>query len=1375
MPHTLVGLLILTFRSLPLRQMTSIAIALVLLAPMSLLAAAQGEKGNSQRLVRETHMSSSQEKLAEPGSAALSKATSKLPLRFEPNHGQTDPQVRFTSRVDGYNLFLTSSEMIMALNNPAGKQMESGDKAVAAEAGKANAGTVVRMKLEKANANPKIVALEELAGKTNYFIGSDHSKWRTNVPGYRKVKYQEVYPGVDMIYYSSRRQLEYDFIIAPGANPESISLSFKGARKLQVDTNGDIVLDTNNGTIRQGKPYVYQEVNGTRRSIACRYALHQEQVSFEIADYDVSKPLVIDPTVVYATYLGGGSDPPGGESGNDVATRVIVDSENNVYITGSTSSNFFPTTPGVYQTSDTGSSVFVTKLNAAGDTLIYSTYIGGTEIDGTSQGDGIANVSYGQGLAVDSAGNAYVTGYSSSDFPTTAGAFKRVHASADAFVTKLNSTGSALVYSTFLGGNSGDEWGYGIAVDSVGNAFVAGYTPSTNFPTTLGALQSSAASINSWEMDAFVTKLNATGSGLIYSTYLGGSSDDRAYDISVDSAGNAYVAGGALAGFPTTAGAFRTANSGGYDAFAAKINAAGSALIYATYIGGTGSDGGKSIAFDSNGNAYMTGSASAGFPTTAGAFQTTHGGDYDGYVTKLNATGSALVYSTLLGGSGEDLGNGIAVDNSGNAYVTGSTASANFPKTGDASQSSIGGGKDGFLAKLKANGSALISSTYMGGIGDDAGNGIAITSGGSAYVVGETISTNFPTTPGAYQPGHSVDNNYPSKDAFVVKFCVEAERAGALDASTTGPNAVTSTGYYKLAAALDPTVLDLAYAGEDLVPGDPATGRETELWAQIYRPSTLPTGPSPLIIFLHGNHGTCGSGSGPRVDNHSDYTFIGKCQGGDKIVNNHLGYAYLAERLASWGYIVVSINANRGITGEIPGPQSTTNYDPALIFARGRLVLRHLQKLSEWNQNGNTPRSAGVELKGKIDFRYVGLMGHSRGGEGVRAAYNLYGEPGSPWPARILSPVGFKGIFEIAPTDGGTFDVVNQVAVRRILNANGTAWNVMLPMCDGDVVDLWGVKPFDRMMISMASASENPATQKSTYTVWGANHNYYNTEWQVNESAGCIDHKALFLVPGTTGSSTQIGSANQRQTSLASLVGFFRANVGASANSSFNQNFDPRYNLPAVVTNVTRVDRGFTRSPNANVTTIFEDFDKQTGTNSYGFLNDVSGGVAVVHGTIPNHSDTTNNPVPDDLKAGVITWTSSGIDKYFQTNWKDVQTGTDINGYQTLDFRVSRQFDLARNSSAGTTFSIQIVMSDGSVSNPVELCKYANLTGPVGGLGNTGGRVGEYGGRHPILQTVRIPLTDFTNANLSQVRGVRFVFDGTAKGAIFLANIRLSK
>jgi hypothetical protein len=505
--------------------------------------------------------------------------------------------------------------------------------------------------------------------------------------------------------------------------------------------------------------------------------------------------------------------------------------------------------------------------------------------------------------------------------------------------------------------------------------------------------------------------------------------------------------------------------------------------------------------------------------------------------------------------------------------------------------------------------------------------------------------------------------------------------------------------------------------------------RPTEIWAVVHRPVDVSGGPYPLLVFLHGNHPTCGTGENPRIDDNSQYTTTGTCPPNYVVVPNHRGYDYLAERLASWGYVVVSINANRGITaGEgVPG-------DEGLNLARGRLLLKHLELLSTWNTVGGTPDSLGVDLRGKLAFNAVGLMGHSRGGEGVRAAYNLYRDPGSPWPTQIPEPVNFKGLFEFAPVDGQT---------DRILNADGVAWSVLLPQCDGDVFNLQGIKPFDRMLRIF---NESPATQKSTFTVWGTNHNYYNTEWQESDSRGCLRHTPIFE------SGPSVGSEPQRQTGLASLVPFMRGYVPGSIgfDAQFTQTFNPQFALPSGLTAITPINRGYTDSPNAAITAVLEDFDQPTGTGSAGIPNQAQG-ISIQHQTIREHDPS--------LQAGAISWSRSGRNVYFQTNVAQPNQGIDISAYKTLDLRLENN----RFAETATDFEVALVSTDNTLSQAVPISTYLQLIGPVGGPG----------GIHRMLQTARIPLTDFTT-DLSQIRGVRLTFNKTPRGSIYAANIRLS-
>lgn len=611
----------------------------------------------------------------------------------------------------------------------------------------------------------------------------------------------------------------------------------------------------------------------------------------------------------------------------------------------------------------------------------------------------------------------------------------------------------------------------------------------------------------------------------------------------------------------------------------------------------------------------------------------------------------------------------------------------------------------------------------------------------------------------------------------------------APDASESGPLKVVSADYNLFPAGLvDPDIL---------------VGVTIEIRGRLYRPAVLENRTYPLIVFLHGNHATCGffkrvMPDDPtatdavcvpnppllapvriRDDSRLDYTRKGSCPSVNGIryfeAPSYRGYDYLAERLASHGYVVVSINANRGITGGA-GIQG----DEALIFARGRLVLRHLQNLVEWNSGKRpTPTNLGVDLRNKLDFHNVGLLGHSRGGEGVRAAYNLYRNDTKVAWQTLIPVLDFKGIFEIAPTD-----IVG-------LDANGVAWNVILPLCDGDVSELDGLNPFDRMLARSrlaAKEQENPATQKSTYSVWGANHNFFNTQWQFTDFApiSCggpttqpkpLGNQPLFGMFG--------GSHGQRLVALSSVLAFFRANVGSQSDLLFNRNLNPSlYQLPTSVHNENnqqerygscyRIDRGNSPSPISAIpiTRIFDDFDKANGFNSADdplgtrVPNDQSGlclldaNGRVMHVGVPGH-------LVAFIHGAQLCWNAAdmpGAPVHFQSNWMAPgQNGSFVNG-KTLDLRVARRVDSVRNNPGiPTNLSIALVNSAGDVSRKVSFSTYSDLRGPVQGALMQG-----------ILQTVRIPLVDFGNFDLTKVRGVRFIFDQTPKGSIYLANLRIS-
>ena len=686
----------------------------------------------------------------------------RVPLSFEANRGQTDGSVNFLAHGAGYTLFLKPAEAALVLSR------RKADASTKVRAPKRDGGdapdapAVLRMRLVGANSSAAAVGADELEGKANYLVGDDPSKWRTNVPTYGRVRYAGVYPGVDLVYYGNQRQLEYDFRIAPGADPRAVNLRFDGADKVEVDAAGDLLLTLGESVVRQPKPLIYQEAGGVRRAVEGGYEVGADgRVRFALGEYDASQTLVIDPVIVYSTYLGG--------SDHESAQSIAVDSAGSAYLLGGTASSEFPMTTDL---SPTTGGIFVTKLNPAGTAIVYSTLVGGS----------ISN--QGWDIALDSAGAAYVTGNTrSTDFPTVNPIQATLKGVQDSFAFKLNPAGTALVYSTYLGGTGpGDsERGRGVAVDSAGNAYLTGDTQSNDFPLTAGAFQTTRGGAHD---DVYVTKLNASGTAIIYSTLIGGDTFDDGRDIAVDCAGNAYVTGYTFSeNFPVTAGAFQPTFGGSpagevvatSDGFVTKLDAAGATLVYSSYLGGDKRDEGLSIAIDAAGNAYVTGlTLSFNFPT-ANAIQPANnaaaGVPEEAFVTKVSASGAALVYSTYLGGGSGEVGQGIAVDSVGNAYITGVTTSTNFP-TVNAVQSTFKGDSDAFITKVNAAGTAFAYSTYLGGSGlngEEQGIGIALDSAGSAYVIGNTGSTDFPTVNPIQATKAGPGGPFPSLDAFVTK------------------------------------------------------------------------------------------------------------------------------------------------------------------------------------------------------------------------------------------------------------------------------------------------------------------------------------------------------------------------------------------------------------------------------------------------------------------------------------------------------------------------------------------------------------------------------------------------------------------------------
>ncbi|TFG92057.1 MAG: hypothetical protein E4H15_04550 [Syntrophobacterales bacterium] len=698
------------------------------------------------------------------------KTYGKLPLYFIKNKGQVDPKVRFYIKTSDQTLYFTDEGIVFdlfrdkAIGEKTAQDIIKGqdkDRHLKRERER----LVFSLKFDNARGTIVPEGLNRQGAAINSFVGKDKSKWKTGIPTYKGLLYRGVYRGIDLKVYGTGRDIEYEFIVHPGGNSTDIALTYDGIEGLATNGDGELLIETTFGQLRETKPYIYQEING-KRVVAGNFAIktpagktqpNRYSYGFQVASYDTSHPLIIDPTLVYSTYLGGGDQGNYSSGGADWGQSIAIDPSGNAYVTGVTYSVDFPLQfPYQDASSDIVSGLanaFVTKLNASGSEIVYSTYLGGTAED------------WGRSIAVDASGNAYVTGHTAStDFPTLNPYQADFAGTIDAFITKFNATGDIL-YSTYLGGSNGER-GYAIAVDESGNAYVTGWTNSADFPSTEGSFQEDNAHLPGYSgsIDAFVTKLNSSGSALSYSPYLGGNNSDSGYGIAVDVLGNAYVTGETFSDDFPTHSPYQNNLGGSFDVFVTKLNASGSVLSYSTYLGGSNNDYGYGIAVDGLGNAYLTGRTySDNFPTH-NPYQGTHGGGIiDAFITRFDASGSILAYSTYLGGNDYDVGYSIAVDTSGNAYVTGSTRSTDFPTHDPYQAANAGMLEDAFITKLSPSGNALSYSTYLGGSAEDQGDGIAVDASGNVFVTGYTYSTDFPTL-NPYQAVHA-----GGQDAFVAK------------------------------------------------------------------------------------------------------------------------------------------------------------------------------------------------------------------------------------------------------------------------------------------------------------------------------------------------------------------------------------------------------------------------------------------------------------------------------------------------------------------------------------------------------------------------------------------------------------------------------
>jgi Beta-propeller repeat len=694
---------------------------------------------------------------------AAPRRSGSVPIFFIANRGQAPAPVRFMVKGSGLQAYFLPGEIDLDL-----------------------AGSHLRMRLEGADPHHRLDGQGLLSGHANFLTGSQ-SAWTLDVPLYEYLIYRGIYPGIDMTYGGDGRSLKSEFRVSPGADPSRIRLRYEGGAAPWIDNDGSLVVGVGDREFREHPPLAYQERDGVRQTVAGRFRLlGGGAVGFELGEYDRARTLVIDPVLSYSTLLGG--------SGADAAMALAVDASGAAYIAGFTESFNLPAVNAGQSFNAGGDDAFVAKLSPSGNTLMYCTYLGGSADDRASA------------IAVDAQGNAYVAGSTTSNnFPVKAALQSKLAGSRNAFIVKLNPAGNGLVYGTYFGGNASDS-ANGIAVDASGSAYVVGDTTSFSLPAT-GFRHGTHGG-----QDAFVAKLSPDGSHLVYSSYLGGSGDDRGLAIAVAASGTAYVTGSTFSTDFPVANPAQPNNAGGQDAFVTRFSADGNSLRFSTYLGGAGGtvvspEMAQAISVDAQGNAYVVGvTGSTNFPRL-NALQANIHGLSDAFVTKFTASG-VMSYSTYLGGSSAEEATGIAVDASGNAFVSGYTYSSDLPVTA-AIQSTNAGEYDAFVAELNPSGSALLYSSYLGGNGSDAASSIALDLSGNVYVAGWTLSTNFPLL-NPYQSQNA--GNY---GAFVTKilFSFKPANVGVTPSSGSGPAQVFSFQFSDPAGAADLTTVGVILGG----------------------------------------------------------------------------------------------------------------------------------------------------------------------------------------------------------------------------------------------------------------------------------------------------------------------------------------------------------------------------------------------------------------------------------------------------------------------------------------------------------------------------------------------------------------------------------
>jgi len=984
-------------------------------------------------------------------------------LVFEENRGQASSPVRFLSRGNGHSFLLLDTEAVLTFADPSLK---------------------VRMKLIGQNSQSRIEGVGPQRSVTNYFSGNDSAQWITGVPHFARVRYKEVYAGIDVVYYGSERELEYDFEVKPFADPSTISIEFQGTQNVGISPEGDLVLNTSGGEIRHRRPVAYQLRDNSKQPVEARFVLYDGRVGFELGSYDRALPLTIDPTLVWSSYLGGTGD----DQGND----VTVDSSGNVYIVGYTQT-VTPTDgteppPVITLQPEEGKSfeAFITKLDPSG-AILFKTYFGGTGVDEAHS------------VALDAVGNIYVTGYTTStDFPTVNPFQANMAGVQDAYVLKMNSSGDVIQFASYLGGSRSDR-GYGIDVDGFGNAFIVGDTTSnTNFPVTSNAFQSR---FGGGLGDAFITKITPANT-VGFSTYFGGIGWDRSYDVELDSEGNIVLVGFTTSGFPTTSNAlYRTFRGGSYDGFVAKMNNAGTSLVFSTYFGGNGDDEVVRLALDQNNNIHFTGyTTSQDFPLKNPA-QIFQAGAFDAFVVKLHSDGQDADFSTYIGGEDTEGGVSIAVDNAGFVYVAGFTNSIQFYAI-NAIGGFLRGLRDGFLLKIAPDASFVVYSTYIGGFGLEGATAVAVDSAGNAYVTGYTSSTDFPVVTNAFQPAKA-----GSQDAFIIK-------VNADDVKASEGYSFPAGGGVRTATAGQTSAPIFGYVAVDVASGAAPSGLEIiDLRAQgtLINEVTIPMPPLGLVGRLYVATSVAGSTAVTMVnpnneDTRVDFYFTPK--GGEtNLFGNftlpaHVQTAgflngppwnlptdlvgtltYTAEKpVSAIGLLVSTGSSPANVYQPIINPYSANTQQvviPQFVDGLGWTTSFYLINPTENTITGE------IRLFKSIDAASPGVPADLSTDLGVASVFSYSIEPRGVFTLSSRGETGDLGVgfAMVVPTDGS-----NAPLAYDTISFTGTGTGIMTTTIEGvnagsnfkAYVETSGKYPDDDLAatsaIALANSSDSPAT-----------------------------------------------------------------------------------------------------------------------------------------------------------------------------------------------------------------------------------------------------------------------------------------------------------